>query len=236
MLPRMLSYPIDPIVVAYLTVLAVGLGTGTASALSFVLDYQFVPVQVIAISFSIAAFPILAEAWNAGDGPAFRRLVARNIATIGVLTAVAAVILAVFAQPLVARLLGGGRFDEAAVALTSSLLVAFAISIPIDSLSYPLSRALYATHNTIWQVASSLLGLGALVVAAQLLVPAAGATGIAFAYAIGGSVKLVGLTLALLPRLRAAGRPAAGTPELADAATGGRTGRVSPAGSSEAPR
>jgi putative peptidoglycan lipid II flippase len=234
MLPRMLSYPIDPIVVAYLTVLAVGLGTGTASALSFVLDYQFVPVQVIAISFSIAAFPILAEAWNAGDGPAFRRLVARNVATIGVLTALAAVVLGVFAQPLVARLLGGGRFDETAVALTSSLLVAFAISIPIDSLSYPLSRALYATHNTIWQVASSLLGLGALVVAAQLLVPAAGAAGIAFAYAIGGAVKLVGLTLALLPRLRAAGRPTAAIP--LDPPSGGRTGAVSPAGSSGAPR
>ena len=121
-----------------------------------------------------------------------------------------------------------------AVALTSSLLVAFAISIPIDSLSYPLSRALYATHNTIWQVASSLLGLGALVVAAQLLVPAAGAAGIAFAYAIGGAVKLVGLTLALLPRLRAAGRPAAAIP--LDPAGGGRTGAVSPAGSSGAPR
>ncbi len=206
MVPRMLSYPIDPIVVAYLTVLAVGLGAGTASALSFVLDYQFVPVQVIAISFSVAAFPLLSETWNAGDGAAFRRLAIRNLATIGVLTALAAVALAVLAEPLVERLLGGGRFDATAVALTSSLLVAFAISIPIDSLSYPLSRALYATHNTIWQVASSLLGLGALVVAAQVLVPAAGATGIAFAYAIGGGVKLVGLSLALLPRLRAARR------------------------------
>ena len=46
----------------YLTALAVGVGTGTASALSFVLDYQFAPVQVIAISFSLAAFPVLSAA------------------------------------------------------------------------------------------------------------------------------------------------------------------------------
>ena len=229
MLPRMLSYPIDPIVVAYLTVLAVGLGTGTASALSFVLDYQFVPVQVIAISFSVAAFPLLSESWNAGDGPAFRRLAVRNVATIGVLTTGAAVMLAAFAEPLVARLLGGGRFDDTAVALTAGLLVAFAISIPIDSLAYPLSRALYATHNTVWQVASSLLGLAALVVVAQLLVPAAGPAGIALAYAAGGGVKLVGLTLALLPRLRAAGR--APTQTSGSGATE-PSGRVSPAGRS----
>jgi len=70
------------------------------------------------------------------------------VLTIGGLTALAAVLLALLAEPLVARLLGGGRFDEEAVSLTAGLLVAFAITIPIDSLSYPLSRALYATHNT----------------------------------------------------------------------------------------
>jgi putative peptidoglycan lipid II flippase len=235
MVPRMLSYPIDPITVAYLTVLAVGLGAGTASALSFVLDYQFVPVQVIAISFSVAAFPLLAAAWNRGDGPAFRRLVLRNVAVIGGLTALAAVILAAFAEPLVSRLLGGGRFDAEAVALTASLLVAFAISIPIDSLSYPLSRALYATHNTIWQVASSLAGLAALVVAAQVLVPAAGAPGIAYAYAIGGGVKLLGLVLALLPRLRAMGGVETAAGEAAGA-TADASGAVSRAASSGAGR
>ena len=158
MLPRMLSYPLDPIIVSYLTVLAAGLGTGTVSALSFVLDYQFVPVQVIAISFPLAAFPVLSAAWNARDDGGFRRLVVRNVLTIGGLTALAAVLLALLAEPLVARLLGGGRFDEDAVSLTAGPLVAFAITIPIDSLS-PLSRALYATHNTLWQVLA--LGLAA---------------------------------------------------------------------------
>jgi putative peptidoglycan lipid II flippase len=231
MLPRMLSYPIDPITTTYLTVLAVSVGAGTASALSFVQDYQFAPVQVIGISFSVAAFPVLSAAWADGDGAGFRRVLGRNVLTIGVLTILAGIALAVLAEPLVEKLLGGGKFDAAAVALTSGLLVAFAISIPIDSLSYPLSRALYATHNTVWQVASSLAGLAALVVAAQLLVPAAGTTGIAFAYAIGGSVKLAGLTLALLPRLRAM-RRAEPVPESRDVTAGG----VSGAESSGAPR
>lgn len=200
MLPRMVSYPIDPVTVSYLTVLASGIGVGTASALSFVLDYQFVPVQVIAIAFSLAAFPTLSEAFAAGNRAAFRRIAIRNVVTIGGLTTLAAVALAVLARPLVSTLLGVGRFDANAVALTSTLLVAFAISIPIDSLSYPLSRALYATHNTIWQVAGSVAGLVTLVGLAMILVPALGAAGIAFAYAGGGSVKLVVLAFALAHR------------------------------------
>ncbi len=229
MIPRMLSYPIDPIVVSYLTVLAVGIGPGNASALSFVLDYQFVPVQVIAIAFSIAAFPILSEAWNAGDRRQFRRVFARNVVTIGGLTTLAAIALAILAEPLVSRLLGVGRFDAAAVALTAGLLVAFSLSIPIDSLSYPLSRALYATHNTIWQVLASLIGLAALVASAQVLVPALGAPGIAAAYTVGGAAKLVVLALAIATRLRSMDAP--GT---AAAAMGsdGPPAAISPAGSS----
>jgi putative peptidoglycan lipid II flippase len=200
MLPRTLSYPIDPIVVSYLTVLATGIGVGSASALAFVLDYQFVPVQVIAIAFSLAAFPTMSAAYAALDGAAFRRIVVRNVATIGILTGLAAVALAILARPLVGTLLGGGRFDRAAVDLTAGLLVAFAVSIPIDSLSYPLSRALYATRNTVWQVAASVAGLATLVVVAQVTVPAMGGAGIAAAYALGGSIKLVVLTVAVARR------------------------------------
>ncbi len=224
MLPRMLSYPIDPVTVAFLTVLATGIGVGTASALSFVLDYQFVPVQLIAIAFSVAAFPTLSAAWASGDGPGFRRLAARNIVTIGVLTAIAAVGLAVLARPLVAALLGGGRFDRAAVDLTAGLLVAFTLSIPVDSLSYPLSRALYATHNTLWQVAGSLAGLAALVLAAQLTVPVLGAAGIAAAYVIGGIVRLTILSIGLARRARrasSAGLDARDDPKVTASAASG---------------
>jgi putative peptidoglycan lipid II flippase len=206
MLPRMVSYPIDPIVVSFMTVLAVGLGAGTASALSYVLDYQFVPVQVIAIAFSLAVFPVLSQAYADGDGPAFRRILIRNVATIGGLTILAAIAMAILARPLVSTLLGGGRFGPEAVALTSGLLLAFTISIPIDALSYPLSRALYATHNTIWQVAASIAGLAVLVAASQLLVPAIGVGGIALGYAIGGATKIVILAIAVVRRVRPIGR------------------------------
>ncbi len=215
MLPRMVSYPIDPIVVTLMTTLAVGIGAGNATALSFVLDYQFVPVQVIAIAFSLAVFPVLSQAFADDDGTTFRRVLVRNVVMIGGLTALAAAALAILARPLVSSLLGGGRFGPDAVALTSGLLVAFAISIPIDSLSYPLSRALYATHNTLWQAAASILGLAAMVGASQVLVPTIGAAGIAFAYAIGGAVKIALLAIAVVRRV---GPLRSGPPPVASAA------------------
>jgi putative peptidoglycan lipid II flippase len=205
MVPRMLSYPIDPIVVFFITLVATSQGPGNASALSFVLDYQFVPVQVIAITFSLAIFPTLSAAFAEDDGRRFRGLLVRNVVTIGGLTAAAAIVLAVGAGLVIRIFLGGGRFDEEDVALTSGLLAAFAISIPIDSLSYPLSRALYATHNTVYQVLASIANLATLVVLAQLLVPTLGVYAIPVAYAAGGLVKLVVLTVFLVPRVRRIG-------------------------------
>lgn len=206
MLPRMLSYPIDPIIVFFITLLATQQGPGNATALSFVLDYQFVPVQVIAITFSLAIFPTLSTAYAEDDGPRFRRLLVRNVATIGGLTTAAAIVLAVGSGLVIRFFLGGGRFDEEDVALTSALLAAFAVSIPIDSLSYPLSRAMYATHNTIFQVLASIAGLVTLVALAGLLVPALGVFAIPAAYAAGGAAKLAVLAAFLMPRVRRIGR------------------------------
>lgn len=205
MLPRTLSYPIDPVIVFFITLLATQQGPGNATALSFVLDYQFVPVQVIAITFSLAAFPTLSAAFAEDDGPRFRSLLVRIVVTIGGLTALAAFVLAVGSGLVIRIFLGGGRFDAEDVALTSALLAAFAISIPVDSLSYPLSRALYATHNTVYQVLASIAGLATLVVLAELLVPPLGVFAIPVAYSAGGAIKLIVLTVFLVPRVRRIG-------------------------------
>lgn len=218
MVPRMLGYPIDPVVVFFMTLLATEQGPGNATALAFVLDYQFVPVQLVAITFSLAAFPTLAAAHSAGDRPRFVRILAGNLAVIGSLTAAAALLLALVARPLIQGLLGGGRFGPDAVALTASLLTAFAISIPIDALSYPLSRAMYATENTANQVLASLAGLGTLVATSAAAVPTLGIVGIPVAYAAGGVVKVVVLGALLLPRVRRIG---------GDAMAGGLRGRPS---------
>ncbi|HET9457318.1 MAG TPA: hypothetical protein VFO78_08250, partial [Candidatus Limnocylindrales bacterium] len=79
---------------------------------------------------------------------------------------------------------------------------AFAISIPLDSLTYPLSRALYATHNTILQVVASIASFATIVVTALLLGPLVGIYSIPLGYAAGTALKVGLLSAFLVTRIR----------------------------------
>ena len=210
MLPRMLSHPIEPLTFTYFTILASTFVAGSVSALNFALDYQVVPVSLIGVSFSLAVFPVLSASYADGTRGPFAAVLWRNVGTIAVLTTLAAVVLFVGAGTLVRVLLGGGRFDAEDVATTSALVAAFALSVPFDSLSYPLSRGLYATHDTIRQVAASFAGFGVVIAASQLLLPVAGILAIPFGYAIGMAVKVALLAFFLVPRVRRIGATTGG--------------------------
>ncbi|MGI8704066.1 MAG: lipid II flippase MurJ, partial [Candidatus Limnocylindrales bacterium] len=98
--------------------------------------------------------------------------------------------------------LGGGAFDAEDVAQTSLVLAAFAVSVPFESLFHLLSRAMYATRNTLLQVAASVTGFAVTVLAGQALAPEIGITAIPLWCALGTMVKVVLLGIALLPRVR----------------------------------
>ena len=204
MIPRMISHPIEPLTFTYFTLLAASLGVGSVSAINFAADYQVVPVSLIGVSFSLAIFPALSAAYADGERGTFRSMLQRNLLVIGVLTIVAAVALFVMSGTLVEVLLGGGAFDAEDVATTSAVVAAFAFSIPFDALAYPLSRGLYATHDTIRQVVASFVGLGVVVVASQLLVAETGILAIPLGYAIGMAAKDALLAVFLAGRLRGA--------------------------------
>jgi putative peptidoglycan lipid II flippase len=202
MIPRMVSHPIEPLMFTYFTVLAASITVGGVTAVNFAADYQVVPVSLIGISFSLAIFPTLSAAYADRDRGAFTSLLGRNLLVIGALTTLAAVALFVLSGTLVEVLLGGGAFDADDVAQTSAVVAAFALSVPFDALAYPLSRGLYATHDTIRQVAASFAGLGVVIVASQLLVPSVGILAIPLGYAVGMAVKDALLAAFLATRLR----------------------------------
>ena len=84
---------------------------------------------------------------------------------------------------------------------TATVLTAYALSIPLDSLSYPLSRALYATHNTALQVVASIAGFATILVVGSSLAGPVGIVAIPLAAAAGGVVKVGLLVVFLVPRL-----------------------------------
>jgi putative peptidoglycan lipid II flippase len=206
MIPRMLSHPIEPLTFTYFTILASSMAVGSVSAVSFAADYQVVPVSLIGVSFSLAVFPVLSGAFADADRSTFHDVLRRNVLTIAVLTSLAAIALFAGAEILVSVLLGGGKFDAEDVATTTAVVRAFALSVPFDALAYPLSRGLYATHDTKRQVAASFAGFGVTLLASTLLVPVVDILAIPLGYAAGVMVKTALLVVFLVPRARAIGR------------------------------
>jgi putative peptidoglycan lipid II flippase len=214
MLPKTVSQPIEPLTFLFFTSLASTFVAGSVTALSFARNFQSVPVSLIGIAFSVAAFPALSAAYAAGDRRRFSAILGTNIATITLLTSAAAVGLYVVGGFAIELFLGGGAFDASDIALTSLVLSAFALSVPFESLFHLLSRAMYATRNTVLQVASAVAGLAITVAVASLLAPEIGITAIPLGFTVGTAAKVGLLALALVPRIRALG----GTPASADLA------------------
>jgi putative peptidoglycan lipid II flippase len=207
MVPKMLSHPIEPLTFLFFTSVATTLAAGSVSAVSFARNFQSVPVSLIGVSIALAAFPGLSAMWATGDRAGFRREVRRNALTIGGLTTVAAIGLVVVGPLAIEILLGGGRFDEEDVLLTASVLAAFAVSVPFESLGHLVARGLYATHNTVLAVLASLAAFGVTIATTLLLVGPLGVLAIPLGFAAGMAVKAGLQGAALAWRLRHASMP-----------------------------
>lgn len=202
MAPKMVSHPVEPMTFLFFTNIASGLAAGSVTVVSYARNFQSVPVSLIGVAFSLAVFPALSTAHARGDRRGFLRLLGTNLATIVVVTTAAAAILAVIGELAIRILLGGGAFDETDVVRTGSVLAAFAISIPFESATHLLSRAIYATEHTVLQVLASLAGLGVTIGATLALVGGAGILAVPLGFGIGQAAKVLLLSGAVALRLR----------------------------------
>jgi putative peptidoglycan lipid II flippase len=202
MLPKMVSHPVEPMTFLFFTSVATLLAAGSVSAVSFARNFQSVPVSLIGVAFALAAFPSLSLAHAEGDRAGFVRLLRTNLVSVTLITTAAAIGLAVVGGFAIELFLGGGAFDAEDVAVTSAVLGAFAISVPFESVTHLLSRAIYATRHTILQVLASLAALGITIAATLLLLRGLGIVAIPIGFAIGQAAKVGLLALALRWRLR----------------------------------
>ena len=203
MLPKMASHPVEPMTFLFFTAVASGLAAGSVTAVSFARNFQSVPVSLVGVAFALAIFPTLSTVHARGDRRSFVRLVRSSATSIGVLTILAAVGLLVVGQAAIEVLLGGGAFGEEDVALVAGTLSVFALSVPFESLSHLLSRAIYATRHTLLQVLASIAGLAITVVVTANTVRELEVLAIPLGFAVGQAGKTVLLALGLLVRVRA---------------------------------
>jgi putative peptidoglycan lipid II flippase len=201
-LPRLVSQPIEPLTFAFFTNVASRLAAGSLTIFNMARNFQSAPVSFIGASFAVAAFPALSEAYARGDRPRFLRLLGRNLASIGGLTVAAAIVMVLAGRLAIGILLGGGAFGPDAVAATAGVLSVFALSVPFESVSHLLSRAIFATRHTLFQALSSIAGMVVTVAATLALVSGLDLLALPLGFAIGQAAKTVLLAGVLAVRLR----------------------------------
>ena len=204
-IPKAIAQPIEPLTVLFFTSVASTFVAGSISAVSFARNFQSVPVALIGVAFAVTAFPVMSAAAAHGDRARFTRLVATNLVTISVLTLGAAVGLWLVGGVAIELFLGGEAFDAEDVELTTMLLGAFALSVPLEAVTHLLSRALYSTSNTILPVMASVAGLAVTVLTVYLLLDAHGIVALPLGFAAGLAAKVVVSGVALAFRLRSVG-------------------------------
>lgn len=97
---------------------------------------------------------------------------------------------------------GGGRFSEADILRTGTLLAFFALSIPAESFIHLLVRSFYALKDTWTPILVSIPLLFLIVIMAKLLIPVLSINALALSYAIANTCEAVILFLILRCRLK----------------------------------
>ena len=161
-----------------------------------------VGLTLAAFVVGVAAFPALSSAYADADRPAFLRLVGRNLVSIVGLTVLTSIVMIVVGELALGILLGGGAFGPDDVSRTAAVLSAFALSVPFESTSHLLSRAIFATRHTLFQAISSVAGVLITMAATLLLVPALDLLALPIGFAIGQGAKTAMLAAVLWWRVR----------------------------------
>lgn len=202
-IPKLASQPVEPVAFLFFTNVATGLAAGSLSVFNYARNFQSLPVSLVGVAFAIAIFPALSAAYASGDRRGYLRLFGTNLVSIVGLTVIAALVMVVFGELGIGILLGGGEFGADDVALTAAVLGAFALSVPFESVAHLLSRAIFATRQTVHQALASIAGLTITMAATLVLLPQAGILALPLGFAIGQAAKVVLLALTLAVRLRA---------------------------------
>ena len=146
--PRALTLALGQLVLLVLISIASMMTVGSVAIFQFAYNLQSVPLAVIGASYSIAAFPILADHFAKAEFDAFRlhiTTVLRHIIfwcvpTIGLVVVLRAQIVRV--------ILGSGAFNWNDTRLTAAVLALLIISLVAQSINLLLIRSFYAGGQT----------------------------------------------------------------------------------------
>ena len=147
-LPRSLTLSLGQIQILFLVSLASTMTIGSVSILQFAFNLQSVPLAIIGMSYSVAAFPTLTELLAQKKIAEFNTYVMTALRHIIFWSVPIVALVIVLRAQIVRVLLGSGSFDWADTRLTAAALGLFVISLTAQALALLIVRAFYAGGYT----------------------------------------------------------------------------------------
>lgn len=170
--PRTVTLAAGQIALLALVALASLFSKGSIAVFSFAYNLQAVPLAIIGVSYSVAAFPTLSKLFASGDREGFVAQVSGALRHIMFWALPATVLVIVLRAQIVRVILGAGAFDWTATRLTAAALALFIISLLAQSIVLVLARAYYAAGNTSKPLIFATLSVLVAVASSYLLVNA----------------------------------------------------------------
>lgn len=155
--PRAVSLAMSQVVLTALTAFASAIGAGSIAVFQFAYNLFNIPLSLIGVSYSIAAFPAFARMHAQGNESEFLKSVSLAVRNVVFLSIPAVALFIVLRAHIVRVILGAGSFNWNDTRLTAALLALFAVSIVAQGVILVFVRAFYAAGRTIFPLAVMVL-------------------------------------------------------------------------------
>lgn len=147
-LPRTLGLSMNSIALLVILAMASRLSPGSISIFNFSLNLETVPVGIIGISYAVASFPLLAEAFASGDKEKWQKNILSAIKQIIFWSLPLSALFIVVRAQIVRVTLGSGAFSWNDTKLTAAAFALFTIGLIAQNMILVSVRAFYSAHNT----------------------------------------------------------------------------------------
>ncbi len=168
-IPRTIALSATQIATIILIQFASRVEVGAIAVFTLAMNLQSIPLSIVGMSYSVAAFPTLAKLWTGGNKEQFSHQIIVATRHIMFWSFPAIVLFIVLRAQIVRTILGSGAFDWTATRLTAAALALFAISVVAQNLVLLYTRAFYAMGKTKLPLWANLVGGVSIVLISSLL-------------------------------------------------------------------
>jgi len=147
-LPRTLALSCNSLAFVALIAMASTIKAGSISLFTFAYNLQSVPVGIIGISYSVAAFPVLVKSFSLKDIDSFILHITSAAKQIIFWSMPVIALLIVLRAQIVRVILGSGTFSWTDTRLTAASVALFVVSLVSQGLVLLFVRGYYAAGNT----------------------------------------------------------------------------------------